>query len=306
MAYVSFLFICLVWGASFILMKKGAVWFSPAAIGAWRVIGGAAVLGLACWWTRVPWAIRRRDLRAVAVVVACGFAWPFCVQPFLVARDGSAFIAMTVSFTPLITIAASIPLLGIYPARRQLFGVLGALGFMALLMWDGRMNRQIPIGDLGLALTVPLCYAVTNTVIRRSLSHVPPLELSFISLAAAGVILLPVALLVPFERGSADMADRNAAIGSLLFLGIVGTGLTTFLFNRLIQHHGPLFAGMVTNLVPIGALVWGWADHERVTSLQLAALGGLVSMVTVVQFGAARPATHNEMSQPQMDTDRHR
>jgi hypothetical protein len=47
---------------------------------------------------------------------------------------------------------------------------------------------------------------------------------------------------------------------------------------------------MVTNLVPIGALAWGWADHEQVTSPQIVALIGLVSMVTVVQFGAARPA----------------
>jgi drug/metabolite transporter (DMT)-like permease len=288
MSYLSFLFICLVWGASFILMKKGAVWFSPASIGAWRVIGGAAILGLACWRTRVPWAIRRRDLRAVAFVVVCGFAWPFCVQPFLVARDGSAFIAMTVSFTPLITIAASIPLLGVYPARRQLLGVLGALCFMGLLMLDG-INRQIPIADLALALTVPLCYALTNTVIRRSLPHVPPLELSFVSLAAAGVILFPLSMVVPFERGAAGPSDQTTAIGSLLFLGIVGTGISTFLFNRLIQHHGPLFAGMVTNLVPIGALLWGWADHERVTLLQVAALVGLVSMVTVVQFGATRP-----------------
>ncbi|MGE5193892.1 MAG: DMT family transporter [Deltaproteobacteria bacterium] len=289
MAYLSFLFICLVWGASFILMKKAGVWFSPAAIGAWRVIGGAAILGLVCWRSRIPWAIRRRDLPALAFVIVCGFAWPFCLQPWLVSRNGSAFVAMTVSFTPLITIAASIPLLGVYPARRQFFGVLGALGFMALLMLDG-IERQIPLMDLALALTVPLCYAVTNTVIRRWLSHVPSLELSFVSLAAAGALLLPLSIVLPFERGSDAVTERALAISSLIFLGIVGTGITTYLFNRLIQHHGPLFAGMVTNLVPIGALLWGWADHERVTALQIVALAGLVSMVTVVQFGAARPS----------------
>ena len=289
MPYVSFLFICLVWGASFILMKKAGVWFSPAAIGAWRVIGGAAILGLVCWRTRLPWAIRRRDRRALAFVVVCGFAWPFCLQPWLVSRDGSAFIAVMVSFTPLITIAASIPLLGVYPTRRQLFGVLGALGFMALLMLDGR-ERQIPLTDLGLAVTVPLCYALTNTVIRRWLSHVPSLELSFASLAAAGVLLLPLSLVFPFERGTATSDDQTLAVGSLVFLAVVGTGISTFLFNRLIQHHGPLFAAMVTNLVPIGALLWGWADHEQVTPMQIGALAGLVSMVTVVQIGAARPA----------------
>jgi drug/metabolite transporter (DMT)-like permease len=289
MPYVSFLFICLVWGASFMLMKKAGVWFSPTAIGAWRVLEGAAILGLVCWRTRVPWAIGRRDLGALAFVVVLGFAWPFCIQPWLVTRDGGAFIAMMVSFTPLITIAASIPLLGVYPARRQLLGVLGALGFMALLMFDG-IKRNIPLPHLGLALTVPLCYALTNIVVRRWLSHVPSLELSFVSLAAAGALLLPLSFVIPFDRGAATGDDQALAIGSLVFLGIVGTGITTFLFNRLIQHHGPLFAGMVTNLVPIGALAWGWADHEQVTAPQLVALAGLVSMVTVVQFGAARPA----------------
>src|SRR5262249_60342071 len=107
------------------------------------------------------WAIGRRDLAALAFVVVLGFAWPFCIQPWLVSRDGSAFIAMMVSFTPLITIAASIPLLGVYPARRQLLGVLGALGFMVLLLFYG-LERDIPLVHLGLALPVPLHYALTN------------------------------------------------------------------------------------------------------------------------------------------------
>ncbi len=287
MPYLSFLFVCAVWGGSFILMKKGAVWYSPAGVGAWRVIGGAAVLAFLWWQSRDRWAIRRRDLGPFAFVVLFGFAWPFSIQPHLIARDGSAFIGMMVSFTPLLTIAASIPLLGIYPPRRQILGVLGALVFMVVLMRDG-IERKIPIADLALALTVPLCYALTNTVIRRSLGHVPPLELSFVSLAAAGAILLPLSYIVPFERASVSDTDQLLAVGSLLFLGIVGTGIATFLFNRLIMEQGPLFAGMVTNLVPIGALFWGWADHEPVTPMQVAALAGLVSMVTVVQFGGAR------------------
>ncbi len=287
MPYLSFLVICVVWGSSFILMKKAAVCFSPATIGAWRVVGGAAILGWACWRSHVPWAIHRRDLRALAFVVSVGFAWPFTIQPWLVARDGSAFIGMMVSFTPLLTIAVSIPLLKMYPAPRQLFGVLGALGFLALLMLDG-FERQIPIVDLALALTVPLCYSLTNTVIRRWLSHVPSLELSFVSLMGAGVILLPVSLVVPFESASAASVDWKIAVWSLLFLGVVGTGVATFLFNKLIQDHGPLFAGMVTNLVPIGALLWGWADRELMTARQVASMAGLVSMVAIVQFGAAR------------------
>jgi drug/metabolite transporter (DMT)-like permease len=288
MPYVWFVFISLVWGGSFVLMKKGTVCFSPTAVGTWRVIGGAAVLAIVWWRSSNRGSLRRRDLAALAFVVLFGFAWPFSIQPHLVARDGSAFIGMMVSFTPLITIAVSIPLLGIYPTPRQLIGVLGALGFMGLLMWDGRFNRQIPLGDLALAMTVPLCYACTNTLIRKSLSHVPSLELSFLSLTATGAILLPLSFAIPFERGLVAENDMAVAVASLVFLGVVGTGISTYLFNKMIYEKGPLFAGMVTNVVPIGALAWGWADGEPVTGMQLAALAGLITMVTIVQLGAVR------------------
>ena len=287
MAYVWFAFISLVWGGSFILMKKGAVWFSPTAVGAWRVIGGAAILAIVWWRSSNRWSLRRRDLAAMAFVVLFGFAWPFSIQPHLVARDGSAFIGMMVSFTPLLTIGVSIPLLRIYPTPRQLFSVLGALGFMGLLMWEG-VNRQIPLVDLALAMTVPLCYACTNTLIRKSLGHVPSLDLSFLSLTAAGAILLPLSFAIPGDRGPVATSDMAVAVASLVFLGVVGTGISTYLFNKLIYEQGPLFAGMVTNVVPLGALAWGWADGERVTGIQIAALAGLVGMVTIVQMGAAR------------------
>ena len=250
-------------------------------------IGGAAILALVCWRSSNRWSLRRRDLAALAFVVLFGFAWPFSIQPHLVARDGSAFIGMMVSFTPLLTIAVSIPLLGIYPAPRQLIGVLGALGFMGLLMWDG-VNRQIPLVDLALAMTVPLCYACTNTLIRKSLGHVPSLELSFFSLTAAGAILLPLSFAIPADRGPVDTNHIALAVASIVFLGVVGTGISTYLFNKMIYEEGPLFAGMVTNVVPLGALAWGWADGEPVTGMQIAALAGLLSMVTIVQLGAAR------------------
>ncbi|HLJ10325.1 MAG TPA: DMT family transporter [Planctomycetaceae bacterium] len=287
MAYAWFIFICVVWGGNFILMKKASLWLSPIEIGAWRLIGGAVILAWFWWRTSRRWSIRRRDIVPLAFVILFGLAIPFVIQPYLIARDGSAFIGMMVSFTPLLTILVSIPLLGIYPARRQLFGVLAALGFMALLMREG-ISRKIPPVDLVLAMTVPLCYAAMNTLIRRSLSHVPSLELSLLTLAAAGALLLPLSTAVPFDRAAVTAADQALALISVAVLGVLGTGIATFIFNQMIHDHGPLFAGMVTNLIPIGAVVFGWLDQEQVTGPQIGALAGLVSMVTIVQFGTAR------------------
>lgn len=286
MPYFLFILICGFWSGSFILMKKAALCFSPMSVGAWRLVGGAAILGI-LWCRRSRrWPLQQGDFWPLVFVVVFGFAWPFSVQPWLVSRHGSAFIGMTVSFTPLLTIAASIPFLGIYPTTRQLLGVSGALVFMTLLMFDG-LDRQIPGSDLTCAITVPLGYALTNTIIRRCLNRIPSLELTFVSLSAASAVLLPVSWLVPRETSVASHDALVSAIAALAVLGVFGTGVATLLFNKLIVEQGPLFAGMVTNLVPVGAVLWGWADHEQITSRQIVALVGLVAMVTFVQMGAA-------------------
>lgn len=298
MPYLLYLLVCAIWGSSFILMKKAAAIFSPVSVGAWRVAGGAAVLGL-MWWLgnfrtaaqtdaargAVRWPFHSRHAWSLAFVVIVGYAWPYALQPRLVALHGSAFIAMTVSFVPLLTILVSPPLLGVYPNRRQLLGVVGGLACMAILMADG-LSRRVPLADLCLAGTVPLSYALANTLIRRNLSGVPPLALSFVSLALASGLLLPLSWVLPGPPPQTAVSPAWAVV-SLALLGVVGTGIAVLIYNRLVQEHGPLFAGMVTYLIPIGAILWGWVDHEPITPLQLAALVGILLMVAVVQYGAA-------------------
>ena len=107
---------------------------------------------------------------------------------------------------------------------------------------------------------------------------------------------MPLAWIMPGKEGDTSAAF-GPAVASLAFLGIVGTGLGTYMFNKLVVEHGPLFAGMVTYLVPVGALVWGWLDHETVTPLQLAALTGIFLMVGIVQYGAATARAPCEVEQ---------
>jgi len=290
MPYVWFAVICCIWGSSFILMKRAAVCLSPATIGTGRVLFGAAVLAVVLWSVRKPGAFRRRDWGPLFGVVLTGFAWPYTVQPWLIGKhQNSAFIGMTVAFTPLLTLGISIFVLHARPTARQLIGVFGALGCLSLLMWDGWQQR-LPVTDLALAFSVPLTYAVANNWIRKSLSHIPAVELTFLCLTLSGALLLPGALLSP-SPASFTSAGLWPAWIALLILGVLGTGVATCLFNRLILEQGPLFAAMVTNLVPLGAMTWGWVDAEVITARQLIAFAGVLAMVILVQFGSAvRPS----------------
>lgn len=289
MAYALFIFISLVWGSNFILMKKAALSFGPVGIGAWRVFGGALVLALIWWWKEARWPFRKEHGRPLLLLVAVGYAGPFTVLPWLVERNGSAFMGMMISLVPVFTIAVSIPLLRSYPSKRQLAGVFGAMIFLGIIMADG-LKRDIPILDLALAVSVPLCYAFANTHLKLRFPGIPALPLSCAALGLASVCLLPLAWTLPSER-----IDRNEhlafAIVCLTVSSLLATGIATHIFYKLIQEIGPLFAGMTAYLIPLGAVVWGWADQEEVTLLQIVALFGILGMVAIVQTDLAASQT---------------
>ncbi len=287
MPYILFLAICALWGSNFMLMKQAALAFSGLEIAIGRVIGGMVVLGVFWWLHGARWQMRHGDWLPFALVVAIGYACPYTIQPILVSRHGGALIGMSVSFVPLLTVLLSIPFLRIYPTRRQTVGVIGALICLIGILIDSQ-QRAIPTLDLALAFSVPLGYSLANICIRRRLMHISSLDLSFLSLAWTTVCLVPLWFGDMTPQPTADVSLWWPVMAVVL-LGTVGTGLANWMFNRLILQQGPLFAGMVTNLVPLGAVIWGWADREEVTWLQIASLMGTMLMVALVQYGAAKP-----------------
>ena len=287
MPYVLFVLICAAWGVNFQLMKLARQVFAPAQVGTARVLGGLAALLLIWWWQRGQLGWRRQNISPLLLIVLIGYAWPYALQPYLVAKHGGAFVGITVSFVPLLTVILSVPLMGIWPTRRQTLGVLGALCGMIALLSEG-LQRSVPVRDMLLALTVPAGYAISNICIRRKLAHVPSLALSWQALLGAAFLLVPLSLQEPRPVASSQ-TQWTITIACLVMLGVVGTGLSNWMFNVLINTQGPLFAGMVTNLVPLWAVLLGWWDGEIVTFQQLLALVWILAMVTSVQYGAAKP-----------------
>lgn len=288
MPYVRFLMLCLIWGSSFLLMKRAGVGFSPWAIAAGRVATGFLVLFCVhCWKGRASGrAFRRTHLPAFIGVMLLGYTIPYSLQPLFISRTGSSSLAaMGVGFTPLFTLVLSVPLLSVRPTKRQVAGVLGALIGLAVLLMDS-VQRSLSVVDVLFLFATPIMYALANLWMRTSLYDVPPLELTSISLAGAGLLLLPLACVTPGPMSWAS-SEIVTPMTYLIVLGIFGTGIGMLVFNHMVQQQGPLFAAMVTNLTPIGAVLLGWIDAERVTALQVVALIGVLICVAIVQWGAS-------------------
>lgn len=291
MAYAHFVIICLLFGSNFKLMDNAAQVFGPLTIAIGRLWGGAAVLLVVLKLSGQRLAIDRSTLGKILFVSLLANAYPFAVQPWIL-RQGTdhSFLAMFVPLTPLLTIVVGVPMLGVRPTWQQVTGVLGGL---ALLLWitSDAETHHLPWKLVPLAVTVPLTYAIGNTFLRRHLHGVPAIVLSTYLLLLAGCVLLPLAVgEIVSHPPEADAAAWRNAVTSLLILGVLGTGACIGLFVHLVQDRGPLFAGMVTYVLPVIALAWGYHDGETISATQLLAIAGLLAMVALVQSSQANYA----------------
>ncbi len=290
MPYVYFAIICLLFGSNFYLMKLATMAYAPVTIGAARVLGGAAVLAVIWGLSKKRETVPRGLILANILIGVVSSAYPYSLQPWLMGQGVEhSFLGMMVSFTPIGIMLISIPVLGIWPTPRQVFGVLGGLACLGVLLMDGH-HRGYSIGILALAISVPLSYSAANAFLKKKLSGVAALPVTTVMLLSAGTVLAPLAVAGPaigVPGVPAAPHDWLTATAALVVLGVMGTGLCMWLWVRLVSQHGPLFAGMVTYVVPVVAMLWGLFDGERISGSQLFAIAGVLAMVTLVQYGAA-------------------
>jgi drug/metabolite transporter (DMT)-like permease len=296
-AHLAFVFCCLVWGSTFILLERVSHVLGPVEIGIWRMFSGAAAVGI-CWrFSRGRSAMRPADWINTFFVALLFMAPVQIVQAYVMSQGfGHSFFGTMVAGVPLLTILVSVPMLGTRPTARELVGVLGGLVCMWFLVEDG-VDRGMSAALLLLALSIPLLSALNNTVVKWKLPNVPAAPLTTLMLLGAGLVLLPLqftpgalaALRLPVPTESTVPFE---SVVYLFLLGVVGSGLSTMAFMWMVLKKGPLFAGMTTYVVPVLALLWGQVDSESISSRQLAAIVGVLAMVALVQSGSRREIEH--------------
>ncbi|WP_442485063.1 DMT family transporter [Aeoliella sp. SH292] len=293
MAYLFFALTCLFFGSNFKLMDDAAQVLGPSTVALGRLWGGAAFLLPVVWMRRQSLKIDRETLFRILFVALVGNAYPFAIQPWILSHGADhSFLAVFVPMTPLMTIASAIPMLGIRPTWQQTVGVLG--GFL-LLMWvvfrdPGEHNFAAWL--VPFAITVPLSYAIGNVYLRRNLRQQSSLVVSAWLMILAGLMLVPLAgYELATEPPTASSAAWTKAAIAMAVLGPLGTGLCIYMFVEMVRERGPLFAGMVTYVVPPIAFAWGFMDGETISGAQLVGIAGILAMVALVQSSQANYAT---------------
>lgn len=259
--------LALIWGSSFILIKKGLVYFSSSEVGALRISITAVVLSpLAAVRIR---NIKRRDLGYLGLVGLIGSGLPAFL--FAKAQTGidSNLAGILNSLTPLFTLIVGLLFFSLKFKWFNILGVLvGLAGAVGLISISGGKSFDFNFSYAVYIIAATICYATNVNIVKYRLKDVDAITITSISFLLISLPVIAYLLFfTDFLSQFRQYPDSWKGLGYVGILSVIGTALALIAFNKLVKLASPLFASSVTYLVPIVAIMWGMVDGETLLPL---------------------------------------
>ena len=267
----------LIWGSSFILIKRGLVGLNAFQVGSLRILFTSIFLLIIGFKSLAK--IPRFQWKYIAMTAFFGTFLPVFLFAYAQTQINSSVSAILNSLTPMNTLLIGISFFGLTFKRIQIIGVLIGLVGSILLVYNGAVNHPDQNYFYALFIIIAsLCYATNVNLIKRYLSDLSPMSISVGNFA---LMTIPAIIVLSFS-GFSEVVLIPKTQNSMIYiaiLGVVGTGIANLIFFRLIQISSPVFATSVTYLIPVIAFSWGLLDNETLTSIQF--LGAFIILIGV-------------------------
>lgn len=273
---VLLVILSLIWGSSFILIKKGLLSFSALEVGALRIFISALIFlpFLFFQFKRIPW--NKSGYMILFGALEIGF------PPFLYAiaqlKVDSSTAGILNSLVPLFTLLSGMVLFRIRFGIFKFLGVLtGLIGAVLLVMQDSSGN--ISISNLNftnvygiLIIVATLFYGIATNILKEHLQQIPSRLIMTVSFVSMGIISTFILIQQGFFVKPVLSDDYIHSFGAIFLLSAFGSALAMLLFSKLVQISNALFASFVTYLIPFVAMMWGSLDGEPITLMQIFSL----------------------------------
>lgn len=251
-----FVALSLSWGLSFLFIKVAVAEVSPAWIVTARTAIGGAVLAVLLRVRGRPWPRGATMWRHLAVLAIIGNAIPWGAVAWAQQAIPSGLSAVVNSLVPMSTLVVAAAVGVERLSVRRVVGLLAGLAGTAIVVAGevGAPERTVAVLVVAAAT---LLYGSTAVYAKRYVSdQLPALSV------AAGQVLLACAVTLPVAAvlgPTPQVGELSAgAVGSLLALGVFGTGVAFLLFYLLIERVGPTSTTMVTYVIPVVGVAAGW------------------------------------------------
>jgi drug/metabolite transporter (DMT)-like permease len=276
--WLSLVFLSIVWGSSFILMKKALIGVTPIQLGALRMIITAVFLLLVGF--KSIQRIQKKHWIYIAYTALLGTFIPGFLFAYAINGIDSSIVSILNSFTPFNTLIFGALVFGFSFKRKQLVGILiGLIGTLILILKGANLNPDQNYWYALLIIIASVGYAFNVNIVKKYLQDLDALAITtgnfLLLLVPATIVLSCTDFFSTFKTDSVGLES----LGYISILSIVGTGIAKTMFNRLVHISTPIFSSSVTYLIPIVAIVWGVLDGEKLSEIQI--LAGIIILFGV-------------------------
>ena len=271
--YLLLIFLALIWASAFFNIKIATYSFGPITIAFLRVFFGAIPVLLLCYYKKIKVEAFSKDWHWFAMIGFINLVAPFYLIAYGVQSVQSNLAAILMSTTPL-----SSTVLGHFYTRNEKFNFVKTIGILIgfsgilYLFSDNILINENNILSALLILLGSTCYVIGGVLTLR-ISKKKNENVTGSILIWAVIILIPI---VSFAEQPWNINPRLDSTLSVMYLGLVSTGIAWLLRFKILVKNGLIFQSQVSYLIPIFGTILSYIFLKELITFKV-----LISLIAV-------------------------
>jgi len=271
--YLLLILLALIWASAFFNIKIATYSFGPVTIAFLRVFFGAIPVLLLCYFKNIKIEAFSKDWHWFAMIGFINLVAPFFLIAYGVKSVQSNLAAILMSTTPL-----SSTILGHFYTKNEkfnfikTFGILIGFSGILYLFSDNLLIDNNNFFSAILILLGSTCYVIGG-VLTLKISKKKNENVTGSILIWAIIILIP---LMSFIEQPWNEVPRLDSTISVIYLGLVSTGIAWLLRFRILVNNGLIFQSQVSYLIPIFGTILSYIFLKELITTKV-----LISLVAV-------------------------
>ena len=291
--YLLLILLALIWASAFFNIKIATYSFGPITIAFLRVFFGAIPVLLLCYYKKIKIEAFSKDWHWFAMIGFINLVAPFFLIAYGVQSVQSNLAAILMSTTPL-----SSTVLGHFYTKNEKFNLIKTMGILIgfsgilYLFSDNILINENNFFSAILILLGSTCYVIGG-VLTLKISKKKNENVTGSILVWAVLILIPIVSIIEQPWNVSPRLDSSI---SVIYLGLVSTGIAWLLRFRILVNNGLIFQSQVSYLIPIFGTILSYIFLKELITFKV-----LISLIAVsVGIYFVRKAD-NKMSKIKLD-----
>ena len=251
----------LIWGSSFFNIKIATYSYEPFTLALVRVIFACIPLILICYFRRIKIEAFSKNWRSYALIGLCNIAIPFVLIAIGTSKINSYLAAMLMSTTPLSgSILAHFFIIDEKITFLKSLGIIIGFSGVIFLFLDEIVLSEKNYVYAFITIIGSTFYSIGG-LLTLKIKNKGNENVTTSTTIWSIIFLMPFSFI--FETPWATNPSIESTI-SLLYLGIVATGVAWLIRFRILTVNGLVFQTQVAYLIPIFGVFFGYFLMEEI------------------------------------------